>query len=231
MQTLLDALVHAVRLVVTLDADVLEYAGRTLLIGLVATVLAALIGVPFGVLIAERSFPGKRALVTLLNTLLGVPTVVVGLTVYALLSRHGPLGTLELLFTVRGIIIGEILLVLPIVTVFTLTAVARIDRDVRRTACALGASPAQAFWTVMREARFGVLAAVIAAFGRVISEVGVAMILGGNIDRFTRTMTTASVLSVDAGNLALALALGMVLLGIALAVNVLLQYLQGGERE
>jgi len=228
MQTLLDALASALRLIVTLDADVLEYAGRTLLIGLFATILASLLGVPLGVLIAEREFPGKRALVTLLNTLLAVPTVVVGLTLYVLLSRHGPLGSLQLLFTVRGIILGEAVLVLPIVTTFTLTAVARIDRDVRKTALALGASPGQAFWTVMREARFGVLAAVIAAFGRVISEVGVAMILGGNIDRFTRTMTTAIVLNVDMGNLALALALGIVLLGVALAVNVLLQSLQGG---
>jgi tungstate transport system permease protein len=228
MQTLLDALASALRLIVTLDADVLEYAGRTLLIGLAATILASLLGVPLGVLIAEREFPGKRALVTLLNTLLAVPTVVVGLTLYVLLSRHGPLGSLQLLFTVRGIILGEAVLVLPIVTTFTLTAVARIDRDVRRTALALGASHGQAFWTVMREARFGVLAAVIAAFGRVISEVGVAMILGGNIDRFTRTMTTAIVLNVDMGNLALALALGIVLLGVALAVNVLLQSLQGG---
>jgi tungstate transport system permease protein len=226
MQTLLDALASALRLIVTLDADVLEYAGRTLLIGLAATILASLLGVPLGVLIAEREFPGKRALVTLLNTLLAVPTVVVGLTLYVLLSRHGPLGSLQLLFTVRGIILGEAVLVLPIVTTFTLTAVARIDRDVRRTALALGASHGQAFWTVMREARFGVLAAVIAAFGRVISEVGVAMILGGNIDRFTRTMTTAIVLNVDMGNLALAL--GIVLLGVALAVNVLLQSLQGG---
>jgi len=178
MQTLLDALRNALHTIFTLDADVVEYSGRSLLIALVSTLLAALIGIPLGMLLAENDFRGKRAVVTLLNTLLALPTVVVGLLVYTLLSRTGPLGYLRLLFTV-----------------------------------------------------FGVMTGVIAAFGRVVSEVGVAMILGGNIDRFTRTMTTAIVLNVDMGNFALALALGMVLLAISLSINILLQYLQGGGQE
>jgi len=228
MQTLLDALRNALHLVVTFDPNVIEYAGRSLLIATVATALASLLGVPAAVLIAEHEFRGKRAIVTVLNTLLAIPTVVVGLLVYTLISRTGPLGRLELLFSVPGIIIGEVLLILPIVMAFTVTAVARTDRDVRKTAATLGASGRQIHWLVLRESRFGVLAAVIAAFGRVVSEVGVAMILGGNVDRFTRTMTTAIVLNVDMGGFAVALALGIVLLTVSLSINVLFQYFQGG---
>ena len=229
MQTLLDALRNAVHLVLTLDPAVREYAVRSLAIASASTLAAGAIGVPLGVLIAEHDFRGKRVVVTVLNTLLGLPTVVVGLLVYTFLSRSGPMGSLQLLFTVPGIIVGEVLLILPIVTAFTLSAVARTDRDVRKTALALGASGRQALSTVVRESRFGVLAAVIAAYGRVVSEVGVAMIVGGNADHFTRTMTTAIVVNVDMGRFASALALGMVLLAISLTINVVFQYLQGGE--
>ena len=228
MQILRDALRQAVDLIVNLNADVLQYAGRSLLIAGVATLLASLIGIPLGMLIAERDFPGKRAVVTVLNTLLAIPTVVVGLLVYTFLSRSGPLASLQLLLTVPGIIVGEVFLILPIVTAFTLTAVSRTDREVRPTALALGASRRQVLWVVFRESRFGVAAAVIAAFGRVVSEVGVATIIGGNADQFTRTMTTAIVLNVDMGNFPLALALGTVLLAISLSINVLFQCIQGG---
>ncbi len=231
MDTLVDALRNALHLVVTLDSNVVEYAVRSLLIATVSTLIASVIGIPIGILIGENNFPGKRAVVTILNTLLALPTVVVGLMVYTLISRTGPLGQLELLFTNPGIIVGEVVLILPILTAFTVAAVSRTDRDVRKTALALGASTRQAHWIVIREARFGVLAAVIAAFARVVSEVGVATILGGNIDRFTRTMTTAIVRHVDMGDFALAMALGIVLLSISLSVNVLFQYFQGGGHE
>jgi len=228
MQMLRDALRQAVDLIVNLNADVLQYAGRSLLIAGVATLLASLIGIPLGMLIAERDFPGKRGVVTVLNTLLAIPTVVVGLLVYTFLSRSGPLASLQMLLTVPGIIVGEVFLILPIVTAFTLTAVSRTDREVRPTALAMGASRGQVLWIVFRESRFGVAAAVIAAFGRVVSEVGVATIVGGNADQFTRTMTTAIVLNVDMGNFPLALALGIVLLAISLSINVLFQCIQGG---
>lgn len=231
MDTLVDALKNALHLVVALDSNVVEYAVRSLLIAAVSTLIASVIGIPIGILIGENNFPGKRAVVTVLNTLLALPTVVVGLMVYTLISRTGPLGQLELLFTIPGIIVGEVVLILPILTAFTVAAVSRTDRDVRKTALALGASTRQAHWIVIREARFGVLAAVIAAFARVVSEVGVATILGGNIDRFTRTMTTAIVRHVDMGDFALAMALGIVLLSISLSVNVLFQYFQGGGHE
>lgn len=227
MQILLDALRNAAQLIFSLDADLLQYAWRSLLVAGVSTLLAALLGVPLGMLIAESHFRGKRAVVTLLNTLLALPTVVVGLLVYALISRSGPLGQMQLLFTLPGIVIGEVILILPIVTTFTLTAVSRTDRDVRKTALGLGAGRRQVFWTVFCESRFGVAAAVIAAFGRVVSEVGVATILGGNIDGFTRTMTTAIVVNLDGGDFALALAMGIVLLAVSLSINVVFQYIQG----
>ncbi len=228
MGTLLQALLESFRLIVSLDAGVLEYAARSLGIALTATLLASMVGVPVGVWLAEVEFPGKRGLVTVLNTLLSVPTVVVGLLVYAFISRHGPLGGLGLLFTVPGIIIGEVVLILPLITAFTLAAVARVDRDVQKTARSLGASPAQALRAVVRESRFGILAAVIAAFGRVIGEVGVATILGGNADAYTRTITTAIVLEVNMGRFERALALGLVLLTLSFGINVLLQVVQGG---
>lgn len=231
MQTFLDAIADAFRLIVTLDPDVLDYTARSLIIALSATLLASVLGVPLGMLIATHRFPGKRVVVTILNTLLALPTVVVGLTVYSLLSRSGPLGSLQLLFTVPGIVIGEVLLVLPIVTAFSLAAISRTDRDIRKTALACGASRRQVSSIVFFESRFGIVAAMIAAFGRVVSEVGVAMIVGGNIDGFTRTMTTAVATIHDMGDFVTALALGMVLLAVALSVNVVLQFLQGGAQE
>jgi tungstate transport system permease protein len=230
MGTLYEALVRAARLIVSLDPDVLQYALRSLYIALVSTALAGLLAVPLGILIAEREFRGKRLVVTGLNTLLAVPTVVVGLFVYALVSRQGPFGFLELLFTVPGIIIGEVVLIAPLLTALTLAAVARVDRDVRLTARSLGASERQAAWVVIREARYGILAAIIAAYGRVVGEVGVAMIVGGNIDGFTRTLTTAIILNVDMGYFALALALGLVLLAFSFVLNVAFQLLQGEAR-
>ena len=227
---LLDALRNAIEMIVSLDPAVFEFAKRSVVIAGISTLIASLLGIPLGVIIAEHEFRGKRAVVIVLNTLLALPTVVVGLVAYTFLSRTGPLGNLQLLFTVPGIIIGEVFLILPIVTAFTMTAVSRTDRDVRKTALALGADRYQALWIVFRESRFGVAAAVIAAFGRVISEVGVATIIGGNVARFTRTLTTATVWNVDMGNFSVALALGIVLLGISLSINILFQYIQGGGR-
>lgn len=228
---LLDSLRNAWHLIITLDADVFQYASRSLMIAAVSTLIASAIGVPVGVLIGQYRFFGRRAIVTALNTLLALPTVVVGLTVYMLISRAGPFGAFELLYTLPGIIIGEVLLITPIAAALTCAAVERTGSDIRKAAMALGASSSRAHWTVIRESRFGVLAAVVAAFGRVVSEVGVAMILGGNIDRFTRTMTTAIVWYVDMGEFAFALAIGILLLAVSLSINVVFQYFQGGGHE
>ena len=227
----LDALAQAWGMLLSLDPEVVEYTGRSLLIAAPATLAASLLGIPAGLLLADRRFRGKRLVITVLNTLLGVPTVVVGLVVYLLLSRRGLCGPWELLYTVPGIILGGTLLILPVIASFTLAAAGRIDREIRPTARALGADGRQVLWIVARESRYAILAAVIAAFGRVVSEVGIAMIVGGNCDRFTRTMTTALVLHLDMGNFARALALGLLLLGIALLVNLFLHLLQGRSGE
>lgn len=230
METLIDALTNAFRLITSFDGDVTQYAYRSLYIALVSTCIASCMAIPFGTWLAEHSFVGKRLLVTVLNTLMGIPTVVVGLVVYSVISRQGPLGILGLLFTMPGIIIGEVLLILPLMSALTLSAVTRVDRDVRLTALALGANERQALLAVFCESRFGILAAVIAGYGRVIGEVGVAMILGGNADRFTRTIATAIISNVDMGHFELALALGIVLLCLSFGINILFQFLQGRGR-
>lgn len=231
MNTLVDALQNALLMIVTRDARVVEYASRSLYIALISTCIASCLAIPLGIVLAESRFRGKRIVVTLLNTMLSVPTVVIGLLVYSFISRNGPLGGLGLLFTVPGIILGECLLILPLATALTLAAVNRVDPDVRRTALGLGASPRAAHRAVFRESRFGILAAVIAAYGRVIGEVGVAMILGGNADGFTRTLTTSIVLNIDMGHFEVALALGLVLLALSLAINVVFQLLQGAGQK
>ena len=192
-----------------------------------STLIASAMGIPLGFLIAIRHFRGKRGVITLLNTLLALPTVVIGLFVYALLSRQGALGHLGLLYTPAAIVVGQVILILPWVAGFTVSAVSRIDERYRRTAMTLGAGPLQTAIAILREARFGILGSVIAAFGRVISEIGIAMMLGGNIKGFTRTMTTAMALEHNKGEFVLAVALGIVLLAVSLAMNILLQVIQG----
>ena len=196
----------------------------------VSTVIASIIGVPIGFAVAFGSFVGKRMIITILNTLLALPTVVIGLFVYAFVSRRGILGVLDLLYTQNAIIIGQSILIIPLVAVFTIAAISRIDERYRKTAMTLGANRRQTAWVILREARFGIAAAVIAAFGRVISEVGISMMLGGNIRGFTRTMTTAMALEYDKGAFTLAVALGIVLLTMSFGMNLLFHFFQGRTR-
>ena len=191
-----------------------------------AIVLAALLGVPSGLWLGISRFRGRRLLITLLNTLMALPTVVVGLLLFGLLSRQGPLGYFGLLFTPLAMIAGQTLLATPIVANLVLAAVTGADERIINTALTLGASRLQAVIQLLREVRFGVMAAVIVGFGRVIAEVGVAMMLGGNIRGSTRTMTTAIALETSKGEFAFGLALGLVLLGVALLVNLGLNLLQ-----
>lgn len=174
-----------------------------------------------------RNLRGKQLVVTFFNTMLALPTVVIGLLVYSLLSRRGVFGSLGWLYTQKAMIFGQIILVTPIVVAFTISAVSRIDVRYRRTALTLGASSWQAAMVVLRSVRFSIVAAIVAAFGRVISEIGISMMLGGNARGFTRTMTTAMALEYDKGEFVLALALGIVLLLISLGVNMMLGYFQG----
>lgn len=226
MEELWQGLVTALKLIVTLDPEVVEISLRSLAVSATATVLAALICVPLGTLVHLNRFPGKRALISLTQTLYSVPTVVVGLFVFMLISRQGPLGGLGLLFTPTAMVIGQVLLIAPIMFGLTLSALSGVKPGIIDTAVALGASRGQTARLLLHETRFAVLAAVVMGFGRAISEVGLAIMVGGNIRGFTRIITTAISLETSKGELELAIALGIILLAIALVVNLILNRIQ-----
>jgi tungstate transport system permease protein len=230
MDFLVDSFLSALLLLRSFDPELVEIVSVSLKVSSSSTLIASMVGVPAGFLIAFREFPGKRMLITVLNTLLALPTVVVGLFVYAFISRRGILGVLDLLYTQKAMIIGQAILIIPIVTVFTISAVSRIDERYRKTALTLGANAVQTAWVIIREARFAIMAAVIAAFGRVIAEVGISMMLGGNAKGFTRTMTTAMALEYDKGEFVLGVALGIVLLTVSFGLNIFFHYIQGRSR-
>jgi tungstate transport system permease protein len=223
---LTESLRAALALILALDAEVVGAVWTSLYTSMAGILLAALVGIPLGTLIGVGRFTGRRAVLTLLNTLMALPTVVVGLVIYGFLSRQGPLGPLGLLFTPMAMILGQTVLAAPIVANYTVAAVAGADPRIMNTALTLGASRLRAAWQLLLEVRFGVMAAVVAGFGRVIAEVGVAMMLGGNIRGYTRTMTTAIALETSKGEFAFGLALGLVLMTVALVVNLFLNLLQ-----
>ncbi|MEW6721276.1 MAG: ABC transporter permease [Thermodesulfobacteriota bacterium] len=226
MDFLISSLATALRMIGDLSPDVVDAVGTSLSVSAGATLFAAFLGIPLGLVMGLAEFPLKRFAITVLNTLMALPTVVVGLLVYGFLSRQGPLGALGLLFTPTAIVIGGTLLAAPIVANYALAAVRGADRRILPTALTLGAGRLRAAGALIGEIRFGILAAVIAGFGRVISEVGVAMMLGGNIRGYTRTMTTAIALETSKGEFAFGMALGILLLSVALLVNLFLHYLQ-----
>ncbi len=230
MDFFVDSLLSSILLIGSLDPELFEIIGVSLKVSSTSTLIASLVGIPAGFLITFREFRGKALLITVLNTLLALPTVVVGLFVYAFISRRGIFGYLDLLYTQEAMIIGQVILIIPIVTTFTISAVGRIDERYRETALTLGANALQTAWVVIREARFGLVAAVIMAFGRVIAEVGISMMLGGNAKGFTRTMTTAMALEYDKGEFVLSVALGIVLLTISFGMNIIFHYFQGKTR-
>jgi len=209
------------------DSEVFGIALLTLKVAVVATVIACTVGLPLGYFLATRRFWGRRAALTVVNTALAFPTVVVGLLLYGMLSRRGPLGGLGWLYTWQAIVVGDVLLALPIAAALSAAAVQGVDPRVRRTAETLGAGPWRTAWTVAREARFALAAVITAAFGQVVAEVGAAMIVGGNIRGSTRTLTTAVALYTSQGDFGTALALGLVLVILALVINIALQVLQG----
>lgn len=226
MDFLLEALRAALVLIVSLDSEVMVIAWTSLWTSSVAILLSTLIAAPFGLVVGAVSFPGRRTIRLILNTLMALPTVVIGLFLFALLSRQGPLGPLGLLFTPWAMILGQMVLSLPIVAHYVTSTVAAADSRILPTLQTLGANPVQAGWHILVELRYGVIAAVVAGFGRVVAEVGAAMMLGGNIRNSTRTLTTAIALETSKGDFAFAMALGIILLTLALAVNALLHVLQ-----
>jgi tungstate transport system permease protein len=222
MNEIFDGFSQAVHLIVTLNPELWEIVALSLYISLTATILAALISIPIGGLIHFREFHGKRTLIVVIQTLYSVPTVVVGLVIYLMISRSGPLGFLGLLFNPGGMILGQMVLIIPIIMGLVITALGGVGRDIRDMLVSLGATEFQSIWEIIKEARFAILSAVVLGFGRAISEVGVAMMIGGNIRGATRVLTTSIALETGMGNFGLSIALGIILLGIALIVVVIM---------
>jgi tungstate transport system permease protein len=217
---------HAVRLLATGGQDVWSIIARSLIVSGVSTALGCAIGIPAGAAIGLRRFRGKRGAVAAVNVGMSLPPVVVGLVVYLLLSRSGPLGFLGLLYSIPAMITAQTILAAPLIAALTVAAVESVDRRARMVALSLGASQLRATMTLLEEARFAMGAAVIAGFGAVISEVGAVMIVGGNIAGHTRVMTTAIVLETGKGDFDVAIALGIILLLIAFIVNLGLGFIQ-----
>lgn len=226
MTEIWEGFTKAIGLLISLDREVLEIAGRSLRISGTACLLASLICLPLGSLIHFHHFPGKRALINIIQTLYSLPTVIIGLFLIVLLSRGGPLGELGILFTPVAMVIGQMIIVIPLLLGLTISALSGVSKEIVDTATSLGASGFQTIWLVLREARYAVLAAVIMGFGRAISEVGCALMVGGNIKGATRVITTAISLEAGRGELELAIALGIILLLLALVVNIALNRLQ-----
>jgi tungstate transport system permease protein len=221
-----DGLVTAVKLIISLDPEVMQIAGRSLAISATSSAIAALICLPLGAVIHLNRFPGKRTLINIIQTLFSLPTVAVGLFVFVLFSSIGPLGGFHLIFTPTVMVIGQVVLISPIMLGLIISALSAIDKTIADTAFSLGASSFQMAVVTLREARFGVLAGLIMGFGRAISEVGLSLMVGGNIRGFTRTITTAISLETSKGDLELALALGIILIVIALIINIGLNRIQ-----
>lgn len=217
---------EALRLLGRGDPELWAIIARTLVISGLATVLAMLVGVPLGYALARGSFPGRTMLLAGVNTGMGMPPVVVGLIVWLLLTRSGPLGGLELIYTRRAMVIAQFLIAAPLVVGFTAASVQALPPQLPDLLTALGAGRWRKLWLLSREAKLGLLAAIMAGFGGIVSEVGASMTVGGNLRNSTRVLTTAIVTETSRGNLPVALALGIVLLGLAFLVNLLLTVLQ-----
>jgi len=220
-----DAIIAATELLLQFNPETYLIVWTSLKIALIATALAALLAIPLGILIAINEFIGKRLILQLLNTLMAMPTVMIGLIFFGLLSRRGLFGEFGLLYTETAVIIGEASFILPIIINMTIVAVQSADSRLLPTLKSLGATQAQIIMPLLNELRYVILAAVITGFGRAIGEVGAAMMLGGNIQGTTRTMTTAIALETSKGDFEMGLALGIVLLIIAFTVNFILQQL------
>jgi len=219
MSFILDGFTQAMHLLATGDPETYSAVKATLTVSSMSMAGTLVLGIPLGFLLGYARFPGRRAAKTAVDTMLSLPTVVIGLLVYALVTRKGPLGDLELLFTLPGVALGQVILGLPIVIAFTATAVESMDPRLRPTLLTLGANPRQVLMATLWEARYSCLVAAVTAYGRIVSEIGISMMIGGNIKWHTRTITTAIALETGKGRFAMAIALGLVLMAIALLVN------------
>ena len=219
MSDFTDAFAAALRLILGGDPELIDIVLRSLAISLSATILAGGIGLPFGAMLAVSRFPGRRAVVVALNALMGLPPVVVGLVVYLLLSRAGPLGPLGLLFTPAAMVVAQACLIAPIIAALTRQTVEDLHADYDELFRSLRIGRARAVATLLWDGRFSLITALLAGFGRASAEVGAVIIVGGNIDKVTRVMTTAIALETSRGDLSLALGLGLIVLCLSLAIN------------
>lgn len=226
MSAILEGLIRALWLLISFNPEVYSIILLTLRVSGIAIAIGAFLGIPTGATIALRDFAGKRLLISIVNTLMGLPPVVVGLLVYLILSTSGPLGPLQLLYTPAAMIIAQSIMAVPIVTGVTISSIGAVDKTIHDKAVSLGATRSQVTMTILKEARLGLLMAIIVAFGAAISEVGAVMIVGGNIRWATRVLTTAIVLETELGEFSVAMALGIILLLMSFLVNWVLTQMQ-----
>ncbi len=230
MDLILEGIKKAILLLFTLDREVLDITILSLKVSGIATLISLFIGISTGTVVALNTFPGKKIVVSVINTGMGLPPVVVGLFVTIFLWRSGPLGFLGILYTPLAIIVAQAVIATPIVMGITVAAMQQIPRKMRLQILGLGATRFQMVWMLLREARLSLLAAVMAGFGGVISEIGASIMVGGNIKGYTRVLTTATVMETSKGNFDVAIALSIILLALAYFINLLLTYVQQRER-
>ncbi len=226
MDSIIEGLRSAFFLILNLNPELLSIIFLSLKVSGTALLIATIIGLPLGALIGLKKFTGRGFSISLLNTFMGLPPVVVGLFLYLLLSRRGPLGFMALLYSPSAMIIAQSILAFPIVAALSHSAIIKIDPLIKQASLTLGATPFQVTTAMVREARYGIMAGIIAALGRVMAEVGAILIVGGNIAGYTRVMTTTIALETDKGNFELALALGIILLLISFLINMALYVIQ-----
>lgn len=230
MAYLIESLHKLIQFVSSVDKDVLNIVLLSFRVSLTAVFLSALISLPLSLLLTLKDFPGRRVVISVVNSLLMVPAVAIGLIVYLLLSRRGPMGAVGLLYTPWAMIVAQALLAIPIITSLSLAAFQSVKRGVRETALTLGANLHQLVVTMFKESRYGLMAALIMAFARLIGETGMTMVVGGNIKGSTRVMTTAIALETMKGRFELAIVLGVILLAVCGLISVPLQLLQGAGK-
>jgi tungstate transport system permease protein len=230
MDLILEGIKKAFMLLVTLDQEVLNITFLSLKVSGIATIISILIGVSTGTVIALNQFPGKRIVVSLVNTGMGLPPVVVGLFVTIFLWRNGPFGFLGILYTPLAIIVAQAIIATPIVMGITVAAMQQLPKKLRLQILALGATRLQMVWMLIKEARLSLLAAIMAGFGGVISELGASIMVGGNLKGYSRVLTTATVMETSRGNFDVAIALSIILLLLAYFINLILTHIQQKER-
>lgn len=226
MDFIIEGFKKAFSLIFNLDAELLDIIFLSLKVSGTALLIAASIGIPLSALLGLRHFPAKGLFISLMNTFMGLPPVLVGLLVFMMLSRSGPMGFMGLLYTPSAMVIAQIILAFPIVVSLCHSAIVNVDPIIKQASITLGATPFQTTITIINEARYGIMSGVIAALGRVVAEVGAVLIVGGNIAGYTRVMTTTIALETDKGNFELAIALGIILLTISLLINAALHFIQ-----